>query len=454
MKGAYLEPTFAYVLVCAANWLWWREDPGFLSVRLHPYLFLTLLFAVRYGVREGALSGVLGAGLVIAGYFHRDEGLLMDWLFNFDSLGLPLTLVLVGVLVGEASQSRLKRAAWLRAALDEEAAAHVKLGQSHKELSAALLQLERRMADQGLGTQDFSQALLDLQEVRAHPELYDRVQELMQKFLQVDRSVILIFGSDAHSQEPYSRDRQLPSDEELAALMASPAYSEALYTKKTTALAEFLDEEIVSNAAQASLFFCGPILGGGDRVAAMVLVYAIPFIHYNITHFRLFEVILKAAGQGARRIEEVDRLRHSAPYHEIYLVEREDYFLKNLEIQAGAGGDHEVLLAGYRFSNLVREEQRERFRILLSQLCLIQGVRAGYLEGADCFACHGSAESLEKLEIPERFASYGFPPTLAEVVTCRLEFGSELQRRERTRGLDLLKRTFAAAHAAPHPPGL
>jgi hypothetical protein len=56
-----LETTTALVLLLAYNVLLRRDDPGLVSVRPHPTLFITLLIVVRYGFRAGVEAAALCA---------------------------------------------------------------------------------------------------------------------------------------------------------------------------------------------------------------------------------------------------------------------------------------------------------------------------------------------------------------------------------------------------------
>lgn len=445
MKRHFRELFIAYILLCGINYFFFRDNPGFVDTQLHPYLFLTVLFAVRYGVWEGSLAGFIGAGLILAAYHFRGDDLLLDYLFDFSLLSLPAALVILGLLIGEAVESRLKRANHFRSSLSLEVQEHEKIKKAHLALQGSMLLLEKKLANQSLGVQDFSEAMLELF-AGSRREIYEKLEKLLTTYLHVEESFALLSIGDVYHQEPVVFEHPMPPDNAILAAQQSPCYTEALYQRKTISLTDFMTYDGAKPVTSANVFFCGPVIGLNGHIDAMILITKIPFIHFNITNFRLFEVVLSAASVGLVKLEQQEKLRKATPYHEHFLVERSNYFLKNLLMEFAEQKKIEVICCGFAFSRFVKEPQKIGFLTLLSQLCLKPYLRVGYFEGAAFFACHATRSGdLADLNLEVRFASYGFTAATARLVVCRVPIDEEQAQREQNYLGQFLEQQFRTA---------
>ncbi len=413
------EPTIIYGLACLLNYLLARDQLGFLEVSPHPYLIITFIFGIRYGLIEGLYSGILGAGLMIAALVHQDARLLSDFILHFDKLTQPLLILVFGVLAGEQTESRHKKLKFFQEELQNEQLQFKTLSRQHRDLQTSVLELEKKMAGQGLGIQDFSSSILKLFHGE-RKELFDQIQAMLKLFLKVDRSFILISKENIYHQSTYSHYNDLPTDEELAYIQASRPYGQALLGRKSVSLTDFLAKKDVDeeHGPTIPVYFVGPVVGENKEIEAMVVITAIPFIHFNISNFRLFETILHAASIGLEIIQQRERTSKATPYHDRWPVCRHGHFISSLLLELEVRGSMDILHAGFGPGGIAKDLQRDHMMTLLANLLKKPGITAGYLEKSNSFVCYSndSTPLLEQLNLEERLASFGISSTMAPPV--------------------------------------
>lgn len=448
-KGAawrgWIEMLAAYAAAIGLNYAVAPYDPAFLELHLHPYLVLTMAFALRYGLAVGSAAGVVGSALVLAAHAWRGDLLLRDFLFSFNDLALPFSLVLLGVLVGQSVHSRAKRTDYYREALRRETQAREALARQQEELRQSAVQMEKRLAGQAFGIQDFSDSLLATFDLDREG-IYRHVQGMLRKFLRAERSLVLLSDPDVYHQRAVNHEGPVPDAEEVARVQSGRLYNEALFGVKAVALTDFLDAAARSGE-DAPVLFCGPVIGREGRVDAVVAVTAMPFIHFNITNFRLFRVMLRAAGEALRVLEARERLREAMPYHERLPVERQGWFLKELLLQLQWRERIPIAVAGFAGEQAMPAGRRDRLLVLLAGLCQHDHLRVGFLEDGRFLALYtedGHDETLGTLHLRERFEVYGLGQA------ARLVYGrATLERRHGSREegytLRLLEQAFAKA---------
>ena len=96
-----LETCVGLGFLVVVNLLWFPDDPGFLNVSPHPFLFLTILIASRYGTFDGFVCAVLSSMVYIAYLYAGHDLSMVVAAFEWSSL-IPVYLFLIlGVLLGE-----------------------------------------------------------------------------------------------------------------------------------------------------------------------------------------------------------------------------------------------------------------------------------------------------------------------------------------------------------------
>ena len=96
-----MEALLGLGILVVINVVWFSDDPGFVSVSPHPFLFLTILIASRYGTFDGFVTGLLCAGVyTMYLFFGRDFGEIART-FEWQSLIPAYLFIILGLLLGE-----------------------------------------------------------------------------------------------------------------------------------------------------------------------------------------------------------------------------------------------------------------------------------------------------------------------------------------------------------------
>ena len=107
----------------------------FISMKLHPFLFVTVLFAVRYGIWAGTFSGILGSGITLWAVLASNDSVQMELINGkIDTLTLPLAIIILGILIGEVVETRKKKTEHYQNALKREVDALIEKSKENKGL--------------------------------------------------------------------------------------------------------------------------------------------------------------------------------------------------------------------------------------------------------------------------------------------------------------------------------
>jgi len=149
-------------------------------------------------------------------------------------------------------------------------------------------------------------------------------------------------------------------------------------------------------------------------------VLKIPFMQFNITNFRLFDVILKMAGMVIQNSESYQRVLLASPYHHLWMVERDHHFFNQLKEARGLEDDGlDLLLAGFHFQPLTPPAMKRGFMTLISQLSIKTGARVAVLGEEACFALHHPSKSPREIQkdLEHRYQGYGISLGFAALKT-------------------------------------
>jgi len=420
-------------------------------MKLHPFLFLTILFAVRYGIWAGTFSGIIGSGLTTWAVLTHSEFAQMELINGFDALSLPLAIIISGILVGEVVETRTKKTEYYQNALKREVNAHIEKNKENQGLKVSILEIEKKLAGHGVGIHDFSSNLIKLFSMEKM-EMYTQVHFILQKFLNVNKAIILISNPDAYHLKGIDQDGEIISDDLILDLQQNNLFQISQLDRKSVALTETIETTNEGNSIKEQPYYCGPVQMGEDKIDAMIVVTGIKFIDFNITNYRLFDIICKTASQARLRQDSFDKLRNISPYHEYYLVERSNYFIKHLSMLLEYLNEVDVIVTGFKFQEHVNDEMKKGFNMLLAQLCSKFGVRTGYIECIDSFAFYTENHSGEELrkELLEKYINYGFSIGMAQIKICCITVKQEHVSREHEFIESFFEKEFNQTEASTH----
>lgn len=423
MKRHFKEPLLFYLVACIVNYVYFKNDPAFLSVELHPYLFATILFGLRYGLWEAILTAVIGVGLLVWANLQQQLNLEMEMIYGLEHMVLPFTILIMGIIVGELTETRIKKMEYYQGALRREISANMAQTKENMAMEQSLLELEKKLAGHGIGIRDFSDKLSVMMSLD-RAAVYRYIPKLLETFLGVQRSVVLISDPDIYHQHPVQHPVLAKADTDLDALRQHAVYRKMLTEKRPVSLSEVVDGYEPDQAQESTLFFAGPIILDDGGIDAIILVVEMPFIQFSTNNFKLFEVILNSARMVINNKQLYQGLLEAAPYHPQWLVEREHYFYKHLKEALSLREKGEVILVGFEFGADANEKMKYGFWTLLAQLSILSGGRVGHLQSLNVFMVYHVQKKAQDLErdLLRRYFAYGFSEGYAKlkIVPCTM----------------------------------
>ena len=106
----YIFEIFFFILITLIiNFNFNPDDLGYIHLKLHPFLFLTVLISVRYGLMPGTLSGVITALTFIFFVYYQSSTKVLRLLFEFNTYFLPMIFIITGSFIGEIREKYIQK---------------------------------------------------------------------------------------------------------------------------------------------------------------------------------------------------------------------------------------------------------------------------------------------------------------------------------------------------------
>lgn len=298
-----IECLAAFAILQAVNHWLFADQLGFTDANPHPYFFIILLFALRYGFWPGLFSSALGVVL-----FSVNTGIHLDFhLFSTDMnwgfLRNSVLFLLLGGGVGEATsrirrhlkiqrdESR-KRAKDYDALLDRHQATQRVLDESEKSLAGQMNSLDSLLS--------ISQRFNTVNEKEIHASLL----KILEQKMNAQSCSIYRVQDGKLTLEGFCGEK--PGLEEIQYDKVSGMWKVSLREKRTVSIAElWKDGGTDGNSAQTML--CGPLTVQG-KVVALVDVSKMPFFNLSVSQVKMFDLLTNLVSQKikeARNFREV-----------------------------------------------------------------------------------------------------------------------------------------------------
>lgn len=114
-----MEALVGLCLLLVVNITWFPDDPGYLQVSPHPFLFLTILIASRYGTFDGFVTGLLCAAVYIMYLFAGKDFEHLVRTLEWHTLIPAYLFIIMGLLLGEIRDMASREVARIRINLRE-----------------------------------------------------------------------------------------------------------------------------------------------------------------------------------------------------------------------------------------------------------------------------------------------------------------------------------------------
>lgn len=304
-----MEALLGVLFLMVVNVVFFEDDPGFLKVQPHPFLFLTILIASRYGTFDGFVTGMLCA-VIYASYlfFGRDWTSIVQT-FEWHRMIPAYLFIIMGLLLGEIREMANREVLKMR---DEVQRMKERLEVMGRDLETVgrvkdELQLKILSAEDPLVQfYESAQRLSALRPEEAYPAIMDLVEKFTgaEKFSlymarERDGGVVGPAGPDIFELR-FSRGWAQASEFEATLTTEHPAVARAVETRGPVTARE---------AAGSDVLACAPLMDPAeDRVMGLLVIHRIPFVRLTRLTVSHLQTI---AGWAGKTLAEASRF-HAA----------------------------------------------------------------------------------------------------------------------------------------------
>ena len=302
-----IEALLGLAFLWGVNLAFFPDDPGYLNVSPHPFLFLVILIATRYGTFDGFVTGVL-CSLVYAIYLFRDKDLGDVRLTAEWSQFIPAYLfILLGLLLGEIREIANREVLKLRGEKDEVAKHADDLKRENLLLQQVKDELQQRVLSADDPLSEFYASARRLQTLSPN-DAYPAVMDLVERFTGAEKFALYL-ASEAPSPRMGKavgkafdlrlyRGWASPDEFELRLDETQPAVARAVQSGEVTVARE-------GSTAQGDILACAPLIDPArEMVTGLIVIERIPFVRLTqMTVSHLFTI----AGWAGRTLSDARR---------------------------------------------------------------------------------------------------------------------------------------------------
>lgn len=329
---ALVEIIAGYAVLCVVSWSFTFDQFAWPDAQLHPFFLVTLFIAARYGTADGAIAGVIGAGILIAAkaMAHPQAFGSAGALLDLELMTVPYLLIVLGTIIGEIRQvaedeiiGLLERLRMLKRDVDV-LSTETRVVREYNE------DLQERIASSTGTTGAFYEAAASVQRLNEE-EALPAILEMVQRFVGAEKSAVYIRGVDGWEMR---HDRGLARPDEFPRhfSLGQPVLSKVAEGEVVTVLD-------VPDATGSDVVMAAPLFAedqnGQRRVHAAIAVLALPLSSLNAGTVRNLTGISEWGSQVIGSAQRFERVRERDPADEQTGTYRYGYAVRRLEEELG-----------------------------------------------------------------------------------------------------------------------
>ena len=290
-----IEALLGLAFLVALNAAFFPDDPGYLSVSPHPFLFLVILIASRYGTFDGFVTGLLSAAVYVGYLFwNKDLGglrLTAEW-----SQFIPAYLfILLGLLLGEIREIANREVLRLTQEVKDLDRRTGELTRENSLLQQVKDELQQRVLSADDPLAEFYASAQRLQTLSPE-EAYPAVMDLVARFTGAEKFALYL-AADVPSQMVgnaagrvftlrLSRGWASPEEFEDRLDEGHPAVARAVERREVTVIKD------ASGVSSGDILACAPLVDASrDEVLGLIVIERIPFVRLTqMTVSHLFTI--------------------------------------------------------------------------------------------------------------------------------------------------------------------
>ncbi|HOU52445.1 MAG TPA: hypothetical protein PLQ97_00750 [Myxococcota bacterium] len=319
------EALVGLLLLIVLNWFAFPDDPGYLSVNPHPFLFLVILVASRYGTFDGFITGILAAAVYLGYVFWGRDLEAVRQTSDF-ALFLPAYLfVILGLLLGEIREAANRDVTTLGQEVRRLRAELEETRQRTQVLEKVKEELQQRVLASDDPLVRISETATRLA-TQTPDEACPAILDLVERFVMPEKFAIYLAveapGGVLGQPTPEAFELRLSRgwdrpDEFPHRLDGSHPAVQAALTRRQVASMASMDPDTTTD-----IVACAPIIEPHrDQVLALLVIERIPFLRLNQMTLNHLHTIAGWAGKtmgDARQLGDAQEARVDDPVSGVF----------------------------------------------------------------------------------------------------------------------------------------
>lgn len=280
--GSLTESLIGLAVLVAVNVLFFQDDPGFLTVNPHPFLFLTILIASRYGTFDGFVTGFLSAVVYASYLFWGQDFISIRDTFEFNAMIPAYLFIILGLLLGEIREIANRDVLRMQ---DEVDVLRNRISELEND-NGLLVEVKEELQQKVLSADDplaeFYESARRLSTLKPD-EAYPAVMDLVEKFTGAQKYALYLAdpANDSSAGRPGAQSwrmrmqRGWSSDDEFPRILTDehPAVGRSVAHGEVVAIRSAKESEKIDIIA------CAPMVDSNDNtVSGLIVIYRIPFV--------------------------------------------------------------------------------------------------------------------------------------------------------------------------------
>ena len=295
-KAEAFEGIFGILILLGINYYWFKDNPGFIDIHPHPYWFVIIPIAVRYGFIPGIVSGITAFFVQI--YILT---ILKDQMSLIESIwGQPLVFLLISGGVGFFGE--IRRTEHVKQKND-----FLHLEKNFSSLLTeynALVKYKEKKDSEIISQEDTFSSLYKAQEKinsLNESEIYPPLINILKNYLSVKAASIYIIAED---KTKLKRVAELNSDSkqdfQKSFIIDTEPIKEILQKGRILCVNDLIKRtELVSFFKDKIM--CAPIRGARNRPLGVIIINKIPFNRLTLQTYQMLKNISDRCGASIEK---------------------------------------------------------------------------------------------------------------------------------------------------------
>jgi len=324
LRAEALEGVLGILILLGINYFWFRENPGFLGIHPHPYWFILLPIAVRYGWVAGSVAGLSAfiVQLCILLFIYTNVSFFEAFFYH------ALIFLLVSLFIGLVGEIRRTEHAKLKHDFEY---LEKKFSNLLTEYNALVKYKDKKNSEIMSQEDTFSSLYKDQEKLNTLDEskIYPTLIQLLEKYLFVSAASIYMISEDKSQLNLVEKimDDQTKQPKETMDIHTDEIH-EILYKGNLLGL-----NNLISRPELQSFFsdkiMCAPIRGVRNRPLGLIIINRIPFNYLTLHSFQMLKSISDRCGASIEKARVYQLTKQKIVLNEItgvltysYLEER------------------------------------------------------------------------------------------------------------------------------------